>query len=531
MVPPKPLVLLILDGWGIGGANEANAVHVARTPAMDRLLREYPHTTLVAHNGAVGLPEGQMGNSEVGHLNIGAGRVVYQDFTRINRAIETGAFAANPVLQTAMRTAAADRRAVHLLGLLSDGGVHSHIDHLVALLEMAADNGVENVYVHAFMDGRDTPPESGGGYMRRLRNAIARIGVGMVATICGRYYIMDRDNRWERVEQGWKALVDGEGIPAVDPVAAVEAAYGRGETDEFIKPMVMVEGDGRPLARVEDGDVIVSFNFRADRARQFTRALTEPEFNGFVRRRRPRLGGYVTFTEYDRGWAFPVAFPPAALDRILGEEVSRAGMTQLRIAETEKYAHVTYFFNGGREEPYPGEERVLIPSPKDVATYDLKPEMSADAVTDELLRRLDADRHDLVVLNFANGDMVGHSGDMAAAVAACEAVDRCVARVVEAVAARGGVSLITADHGNADVMVDPQTGERCTAHTLNPVPFVLVADRFKSCRLRSGGALKDIAPTILFLLGLPVPAEMEGDNLLDCGGTEPLHNEDSSCAT
>ncbi len=512
---PTPVLLAILDGWGYAAPSAGNAVSQANTPNMDRWQRECPSTTLVAHNGAVGLPEGQMGNSEVGHLNIGAGRIVYQDFTRINREIATGTFGQNAVLASAMAKAATGGR-LHLLGLLSDGGVHSHLGHLVALLEMAAKAGLRDVYVHAFMDGRDTPPKSGAGYMAQLKEAMARIGVGRVATVSGRYYAMDRDNRWERVQRAWQTLVDGAAeFTADDPIAAVESAYGRGETDEFIKPTLLL-ASGKPVATIGDGDVVIFFNFRADRARQLTHALTDARFDGFARRTVPRLAELVTFTRYDKHFTLPVAFPPQSLTHILGEEVSSHGLRQLRIAETEKYAHVTYFFNGGREEPFPLEERALIPSPKEVATYDQKPEMSAFAVTEELLRRIDGMPYGLVVLNFANGDMVGHSGVLAAAIKACEAVDQCLGRIVEQFTAQGGVVLITADHGNAEIMVDPATGGPFTAHSSNPVPLIMVGAA-PGMGLQNGGTLTNIAPTILDLMGLPIPAEMESTSLLAPG--------------
>ncbi len=519
----RPLLLAILDGWGVGEETDYNAVYVADTPNMDRWTRECPATTLVAHDGQVGLPEGQMGNSEVGHLNIGAGRIVYQDFTRINRAIETGEFFDNPVLNSVMDRVKAAGRRLHFFGLLSDGGVHSHIDHLVALLEMAAGKEIDGVFVHAFMDGRDTPPSSGAGYMRRLLAAMARIGRGRVATVSGRYWAMDRDTRWDRIEKAWLAMVAGRGETASDPVAAVEAGYARGETDEFIRPTVLVNGEGTPVALVEDGDAIIFFNFRADRARELCHAFTDREFTGFDVSDRPAIMELVTMTEYERDFDLPIAFPPVELTHILGEELSRHGLRQLRIAETEKYAHVTYFFNGGREEPFPGEDRILVDSPREVATYDLKPEMSAVEVTDRLLAALREKEeagtpYDVVILNFANGDMVGHTGVMEAAVRACETVDRCLGRIRAFMKERGGVMLITADHGNAELMRDPDTGEPYTAHTLNPVPLVLLADRYpkERCRLKGGGALKDIAPTMLALLDLPRPAEMEGDNLLEC---------------
>ena len=522
----RPLLLAILDGWGVGEENETNAVYVADTPNMDRWSRECPATTLVAHNGQVGLPEGQMGNSEVGHLNIGAGRIVYQDFTRINRAIETGEFYDNPVLNAVMDRVKAAGRRLHFFGLLSDGGVHSHIDHLVALLRMAARKEIDGVYVHCFMDGRDTPPSSGAGYMRQLLDAMADIGRGRVATVSGRYWAMDRDTRWDRVGKAWDAIVAGRGVTATDPVAAVEDAYDRGETDEFIRPTVLLAEDGQPVARVEDGDAIVFFNFRADRARELCHAFTDREFSGFDISNRPAIMELVTMTEYEHDFDLPVAFPPVELTHILGEELSRHGLRQLRIAETEKYAHVTYFFNGGREEPFAGEDRILIDSPRDVATYDQKPEMSAVEITDRLLAVLREKEeagtpYDVVILNFANGDMVGHTGVMEAAVRACETVDACLGRIRRFMKDRGGVMLITADHGNAELMRDPGTGEPYTAHTLNPVPLILLADRYREmgCHLRDGGALKDIAPTILALLHLPRPGEMEGENLLQCPET------------
>ncbi|HBI15715.1 MAG TPA: 2,3-bisphosphoglycerate-independent phosphoglycerate mutase [Desulfobulbaceae bacterium] len=516
----KTLVLAILDGWGYGEAGPDNAVTLAETPNMDRWMEECPFTTLVAHNGLVGLPEGQMGNSEVGHLNIGAGRIVYQDFTRINLAISSGDLFTNQALSSIMDRIKEAGSSLHLLGLVSDGGVHSHIDHLEALLAMAGRKQIGRVFVHCFMDGRDTPPKSGAGYVRRLVATMERLGCGRIATISGRYWAMDRDTRWDRVEQAWNALVAGTGVDAADPVQAVEDAYQRGETDEFIRPVVLQE-DGRPVARIEDGDGIIFFNFRADRARELCRAFTEKGFSGFGVGNCPKIIDLVTFTVYDQDFNLPAAFPPMSMTNILGEVISRRGLRQLRIAETEKYAHVTYFFNGGEEKPFPGETRILIDSPRDVATYDQKPEMSAYEVTDRLLAALkEAEEqgvpYDLVVLNFANGDMVGHTGILPATVAACETVDRCLGRIADAVLARGGAMLITADHGNAEIMRDPVSGEPYTAHSLNPVPLILLDREHQGCTLKPGGALKDIAPTILSLLGIPVPKEMEGVNLLAC---------------
>ncbi|MEN8140011.1 MAG: 2,3-bisphosphoglycerate-independent phosphoglycerate mutase [Thermodesulfobacteriota bacterium] len=509
-----PLLLAILDGWGVGEATPTNAVFQAKTPNMDRWQRDYPATTLLAHNGAVGLPEGQMGNSEVGHLNIGAGRVVHQDFSRINRAVAAGELGENPELKDLLAALKASGGALHLLGLLSDGGVHSHLDHLLALVRAAVASGLSRIFIHAFMDGRDTPPVSGAGYMAQLEEALAEIGCGQVATISGRYWAMDRDNRWERVAQAWEAMVDGEGVlTSLTPGAAVAAAHGAGENDEFIKPMVLCQQGDEPLATINDGDGIIFFNFRADRARELTKAFTAPDFSGFTPRRRPKLAHFLTMTQYDATFALPALFPPLTLERILGEEISHHGLAQLRIAETEKYAHVTFFFNGGREEPFGGEERILIESPREVATYDEKPEMSAPEVTQRLLETLAEGRHDFIVLNFANADMVGHTGDLTAAIAACETVDQCLGQLVARVQELAGTVLITADHGNSDIMYDEEHDQPFTAHTVNPVPFILLAEGFQGQKLRSGGALKDIAPTVLNLLDLPVPAEMEGECL------------------
>jgi 2,3-bisphosphoglycerate-independent phosphoglycerate mutase len=508
-------MLAILDGWGYGAPTETNAVYMADTPNMDRWRQNFPFTTLTAHGLAVGLPEGQMGNSEVGHLNIGAGRVVYQDLTRINLAIDSGEFFRNPVLIGALDKVRAEKGSLHLLGLVSDGGVHSHINHLLALVKLAADRRLDRIYIHAFMDGRDTPPKSGAGFLQHLQEELDRLGTGTVATISGRYYAMDRDNRWERVHKAWQAMVDGEGdYSDARPDQAVRDAYEHGATDEFIKPIVVTTGEGTPVATIKNGDSLLFFNFRADRTRELCHAFTDPAFAGFPCAKRPTMRDFVTFTQYDKRFTFPVIFPPLALKRILGEEISRHGLHQLRIAETEKYAHVTYFFNGGREDPFPLEDRALIPSPKEVATYDQKPEMSAYEVTEELLSRLARNSYDFIVLNFANGDMVGHTGIMAAAVAACQVVDHCLGRLVERFTAAGGVVIITADHGNAEIMYNPETHGPFTAHSTNPVPFLLVNDRFKDRTLRSGGALKDIAPTILTIMGLPIPEDMDGKCLL-----------------
>ncbi|MDD5757961.1 MAG: 2,3-bisphosphoglycerate-independent phosphoglycerate mutase [Desulfobulbaceae bacterium] len=510
----SPVMLIILDGWGVGEASDTNAVFMAKTPNMDRFMARYPATTLAAHNGAVGLPEGQMGNSEVGHLNIGAGRIVYQDYTRINRAIETGELADNEVLARVLADTLAEDKTLHLMGLVSDGGVHSHLSHLYALVRIAAEKGLRKIAVHAFMDGRDTPPQSGQAYMAELQKVFTDIGVGRVATVIGRYYAMDRDSRWERVALAWEAMVGGKGTSHHDPVVAIGEAYGRGENDEFIRPIVVVDDEQKPLSVIGDGDSVLFFNFRADRARQLTHAFTDQQFEHFPVGRRPHLANFVTCTRYEKSFDLPVLFPPHSLTGILGEVVSAQGLRQLRIAETEKYAHVTYFFNGGREVPYALEDRVLVNSPKEVATYDLKPQMSALEVTSELLSRFRDNSYGLIVLNFANADMVGHSGKLAAAISACETVDECLGQLVPPFLELGGTVLITADHGNADMMYDQETQGPHTAHTLNPVPFVLVNDRFVGRKLRKGGALKDIAPTALDVMGLVAPVEMEGVSLL-----------------
>ncbi len=508
---PKPLLLMILDGWGINPHRENNAVALAAPPVMGRLLSDYPSSELNASGMAVGLPEGQMGNSEVGHMNIGAGRVVYQDLTRITRAIQDGSFFRNDVLLDCLARTRDSGGRLHLAGLLSDGGVHSHNTHLYALLELARREGIGEVFVHCFLDGRDTPPRSGSGYVAELESEMTRLGIGRIATVTGRYYAMDRDNRWERVEKAFRAMVDGEGLFFADAAGAVSASYAEDVTDEFVLPSVMTEGDS-PVGTLRDGDGFVFFNFRSDRAREITRALTDQDFSGFRRSARPALAAYVCMTEYDETFGLPIAFRTEELKNILGEVVSLAGLRQLRIAETEKYAHVTFFFNGGNETPFPGEDRVLVPSPKEVATYDLKPEMSAFGVAEELVKRVNEDIYHFIVLNFANADMVGHTGSLEAAIRAVAAVDDCVGRVVNAVLSRGGSLLITADHGNAENMAD-ESGNPHTAHTCNPVPLLLVDESRRNIRLRRG-ILADIAPTILQLLGIPQPAEMTGVSLL-----------------
>ncbi|MCM2265514.1 MAG: 2,3-bisphosphoglycerate-independent phosphoglycerate mutase [Desulfuromonadales bacterium] len=508
----RPVALIILDGWGIRADCHANAVCQARTPHLDALATTYPTTRLNASGLNVGLPEGQMGNSEVGHLNIGAGRIIYQDLTRISKSIADGDFFTNPVLREAMAKTRAAGGRLHLLGLFSDGGVHSHNTHVYALVEMARREGIGEVCIHAFTDGRDTAPQSAGGFLAELEGELIRIGLGRVATVMGRYYAMDRDNRWERVEPAWRAMVLGEGEPADTSSAAIAAAYAAGETDEFVKPRVICQ-NGQPVGTLRDGDGIIFFNYRADRARELTRTFTQTDFAGFQRPQSPKLSTFVCLSEYDETFALPIAFPSESSPDLLGQMVSRAGLKQLRIAETEKYAHVTFFFNGGEETPSPGEDRVLIPSPKDVATYDQKPAMSAVEVTDEVVRRVAGGDYALIVLNYANPDMVGHTGILPAAVAAMETVDACVGRVVDALLAAGGSALITADHGNCEQM-DDGGGSPHTAHTVNPVPLILVDPDQRGAKLREG-ILADIAPTILALLGLPQPPAMTGRSLLE----------------
>jgi 2,3-bisphosphoglycerate-independent phosphoglycerate mutase len=508
------MALIVLDGWGNREEAPFNAVRNARTPRLTALRERFPATTLGASGLDVGLPAGQMGNSEVGHLNLGAGRIVYQDFTRINLAIERGEFFANEVLVDTCRSVRRAGGALHLLGLLSDGGVHSHQNQLYALIALAKQQGLERVFVHAFLDGRDTPPQSGRGYLEALEGVLAAQGVGRVATVIGRFYAMDRDTRWERVEKAFRALTLGEGDRVASVAEAITGAYGEGQTDEFVEPRVLCDEEGRPLGSVEDRDGIVFFNFRADRARELTRAFTQQGFEGFDVSYRPELAAFATFTEYDETFTVPVAFPPERLSHIYGEVLAAAGLRQLRIAETEKYAHVTFFFNGGEERPFPGEERVLVPSPRDVATYDQKPEMSAFGVRDRLVDEIRSGKYDAIVVNFANLDMVGHTGVLGATVRAVEAVDQCVGDVVDALLRHGYAAAITADHGNAEVMWDLETGQPHTAHTTNRVPFILVDPKRQGARLREDGILADVAPTLLTVIGLPQPAEMTGTSLL-----------------
>ena len=503
---PKPVMLLILDGWGHREEVEDNALAQADLPHWHRLLATCPHTLVHTEGRHVGLPDGQMGNSEVGHMNLGAGRIVYQDLTRVDAAIDDGSFFANPALNAACRDAIASGGTLHVLGLLSPGGVHSHESHIFAMLELAKRAGVPRVAVHAFLDGRDTPPRSAEGSLRALQAVCDTLGNARIASVGGRYFAMDRDKRWDRVRRGWDAIVEATGEHrAPDALAALQVAYARGENDEFVAPTVI---DGASPMR--DGDAVVFMNFRADRARQLTAAFVDPGFDGFVARR-PALSRFVCLTEYDAKLPAPLAFAPDDLRHTFGEIVASAGLRQLRIAETEKYAHVTFFFSGGREDLFAGEERILVPSPQ-VATYDLQPEMSCPELTDKLVAAIESGRFDTIVCNIANPDMVGHSGILQAAIFAAQAVDIAIGRVVAAVRAAGGALVITADHGNLEMMRDPATGQPHTAHTVGPVPLVYVGDR--QVALRAGGALRDVAPTLLDLLGLPQPAEMSGQSLL-----------------
>lgn len=509
----KPLMLMILDGWGVREEPNDNAIAQAKTPHYDGWLRDYPHALLDASGKAVGLLEGIMGNSDVGHLNIGSGRIARVGLTRIFQAMEDGSFYKNPVLLRAMEAARDGNRQLHLMGLLSDGAVHSHQDHLYALLNMAKTLSLKNVFVHAFMDGRDTDPKSGMGFLKALEKKIKEIGVGKIATVSGRFYAMDRDKRWERIARAYEALVEGKGRTAPDAVSAIQRAYDLGETDEFVKPTVLVDAAGRAVGTMEDGDAAIFFNFRADRARELTRTLTDARFNEFERKKFPKLSLFVTMARYDETFTLPVAFEPVHLANTFGELISKQGLKQLRIAETEKYAHVTYFFNGGEEKIFPGEERILIPSPREVPTYDLKPEMSAPAITDKVLECIESNRFDVIILNFANADMVGHSGNLPASIRAVETLDAQMGRIAEAVEKQGGFLLITADHGNCEKMAD-EKGHPHTAHTTALVPFILISPQKKKIHLKERGILADIAPTMLQLLRIPKPKEMTGQSLI-----------------
>ncbi len=527
---PKPLVLVILDGWGFSPEIKANAIALARKPTYDRLLREYPNTLIHTSGPFVGLPEGQMGNSEVGHLNIGAGRIVHMDSTRIELMIQNGEFFSDPTLLAAMKNARQESRQLHLFGLLSDGGVHSYQTHLYALLRMAKENGVDRVFVHPFMDGRDTLPTNGAGYLEQLQQKMREYSIGRIASVSGRYYAMDRDRRWERIAKAFNAMVngDGEGGKFADPVQGVKDFYNRGITDEFIVPFVCVDSRGEPLATIRDNDSCICFNFRADRVREITRALTRnsglnekggrdlpgaEDLDATIPLARvPKNLHYVCMTQYDKNFSLPVVIRPESMANILANVMGAQNMRNLRVAETEKYAHVTYFFNGGVEQPFPGEERVMVQSPK-VATYDLKPEMSAAGIADAVVKAINDGTFDVMIVNFANADMVGHSGKIEPTVKAVEVVDACLGRIEPAVRLKGGAMLITADHGNAEMMIDPATGGPHTAHTTNPVPFIVVAENAGQFTLKPNGSLRDISPTMLGMLGVDEPKEMTGRDL------------------
>ncbi len=529
---PKPLILIIMDGWGYRQDTQYNAIVTARTPTWDALWQKYPHTLIHASEAAVGLPSSQMGNSEVGHLNLGAGRVVYQEYTRINRAITTGTFFSNKTLTDAVDLALQSGKAVHIMGLLSPGGVHSHENHIHAMVELAARRGMDKLYLHAFLDGRDTPPQSASVSIKAMEAKFAKLGRGRFASVIGRHYAMDRDHRWPRVQAAYDLMTLGEAqYTAPTASAALEMAYARGETDEFVKGTAILPPPGdasnarggalgavdKPVV-IEDGDVLIFMNFRSDRARQITRPFIDKDFDAFERKAAPKLGAFISLTEYNSEFNVPVAFPPERLRNVMGAYLAGLGKHQLRIAETEKYAHVTFFFNGGVETPFEFEDRILIPSPTDVPTYNLKPEMSAPQVTDEVVKAVNGGRYDVIICNFANPDMVGHTGDFDATVRAIEVLDGCLGRILEAVQTTGGEMLLTADHGNAEQMFDFETGQPHTAHTTNPVPLVYVG---RDAVMADNGALEDIAPTLLHLLGLPIPPEMSGRSLIEL----PSENE------
>ena len=517
----KPIVLIILDGWGYREDPEHNAIAAARKPTWDKLWSQYPHTLIHASENAVGLPENQMGNSEVGHLNIGAGRVVYQDYSRIDRDIQSGTFFKNAALTDSVDLAVRGGRAVHILGLLSPGGVHSHEHQIHAMAKLAAERGAQKLFLHAFLDGRDTPPQSALESIKAMETKFAALGRGRIASVVGRYYAMDRDKRWSRTRIAYDLITQGRGeYRANSAVEGIELAYARGETDEFVKATAIVpnsdtHGAISTATRVEDGDVVVFMNFRSDRARQLTRAFIETNFTEFARAYHPKLARFVTLTQYQAGFDVPVAFPPQHPANVLAAFLAANGRRQLRVAETEKYAHVTFFFNGGVETPYAGEDRILVPSPSDVPTYDLKPEMSAPLVADRIIEAIRKREYDVIISNFANADMVGHTGKFDAVVRAIESIDACLGRILAAACDAGGEMLITADHGNAEQLFDPESGQPHTAHTTNPVPFVYVG---RPAELAQTGALQDIAPTMLYLLDLPVPPEMTGQSLIALRG-------------
>src|SRR5271156_5264260 len=510
----RPIILTVLDGWGHRAESAGNAIALARKPTYDELLRKFPNTLIHTSGPFVGLPEGQMGNSEVGHMNMGAGRIVYMDMTRIDLLVANKQLGDVPLFQQAMERGRSHQ--LHIMGLLSDGGVHSHIHHLFALLEMAKQSGVQKVFVHCFMDGRDTPPHSGQNFVCQLQQKMRELGVGQIATLVGRYYAMDRDNRWERMELAYGALVHGEAeTRSADPVAALQRSYAQEITDEFVKPIVVVDGEtssAKPVAQIRDDDAVIFFNYRADRARQMTYALAAPDFDKFTDAARPKNLFYVGMTQYDKNWPWlKFVIAPEKLEQLLAQVFADLQYKNLRTAETEKYAHVTYFFNGGVEKPFAGEERILVPSPK-VATYDLKPEMSAQGITDTVVKAIAGQEFDAIIMNYANADMVGHSGKLEAAIKAVEAVDAGLAQIYQTLKARGGVWLITAEHGNAETMIDPTNGGPHTYHTTNPVPLILVSEN-DSLQLKPGGSLRDLAPTMLAALSQPEPADMTGDDL------------------
>jgi 2,3-bisphosphoglycerate-independent phosphoglycerate mutase len=537
MIRPKPLILIILDGWGYRAETKANAIALADKPTYDRLLREYPNTLIHTSGPFVGLPEGQMGNSEVGHLNIGAGRIVHMDITRIDLMIRNGEFFSHPVLLAAMKHAREGERRLHLFGLLSDGGVHAQQAHLYALLKMAKQNDVDRVFVHAFMDGRDTLPTNGAGYLEQLQEKMREYNSGKIATVNGRYYAMDRDRRWERIAKAYSAMVfaEAEGGRTTDPVQGMKDSYNRGVTDEFVVPFVCTDESGQPLATIRDDDACICFNFRADRVRQITRALARnsglndqgghnlpgaADLDATIPRDRvPKNLNYVCMTQYDKNFRLPVVIPPESMANILANVMGGMNMRNLRVAETEKYAHVTYFFNGGVEQPFPGEDRLVVPSQK-VATYDLKPEMSAAGIADAVIKAAGQGTFDVIIVNFANADMVGHSGQIEPTIKAVEIVDACLGRIEAAVRAAGGAMVITADHGNAEMMIDPATGGPHTAHTTNPVPLIVVAENTKQFTLKPNGSLRDISPTLLGMLALDEPKEMTGADLRVFAKTE-----------
>lgn len=511
MPSKKPTVLIILDGWGYRQDTESNAIFHANTPTLDKLMANTPNMLIETSGMAVGLPDGQMGNSEVGHVNLGAGRTVYQDFTRITKAIADDEFKDTPALCEAVDKAVAENKAVHLCGLMSPGGVHSHQDHIFAMIDAAHARGATKIYLHAFLDGRDTPPRSAEKPLMLAQEKFAALGCGQVASLIGRYYAMDRDQRWERIEAAYNVMVSGKGEYEYDSATeALAAAYARDENDEFVAPSVIKTPTGEPVT-VEDGDAVIFMNFRADRARQFTRAFTEENFDGFNKLKTPKLADFVMLTQYAADIKASCAFPPTPLNNVLGEWLEKKGKTQLRISETEKYAHVTFFFSGGREDTFVGEDRVLIPSPK-VATYDLQPEMNSVLLTDKLVEAIEAGEHDVIICNYPNGDMVGHTGKFDAAVKACEAVDVAISRVLTALEKSGGECLITADHGNAEQMIDPVSGQAHTAHTCEPVPLIYVG---REATMAAKGTLSDISPTILTLMGLEQPEEMTGSSLVN----------------